>query len=710
MLRAWWTARTAKNDDRWDLAGRVAELESAHRANYPQPDILLVRRAYRIAEQMHRGQGRKSGEPYITHPIEVATILARLGLDSPTVAAALLHDTVEDTSYTLERLRADFGSEISVMVDGVTKLDKIHLGDAAEAETWRKLLVAAGQDIRVPIIKLADRLHNMRTLKFKSRPSQIRIANATKEVLIPLADRLGLYIIKRELEDLVLQTLEPELYGEITEYLADSSERNRQVSELIPRLRRTLRRFKVNAKLLDRPRHPYSVYREMEKSGSRKPHDPPRVVVVVNGKTTDCYAAMGAIHSLWQPKDSKFRDFVAAKKFNLYQSLHTTVMGPRDAPIDFLIRTDEMHRLAELGIVAQIRSHNGTERLWEQQLPWLRRLLEWQRGVVDSDVFLDSLRSDLADQEMLVFSREGKQVLIPKGSTPIDMAYAGGPEQGHRLVAAYVNGSLVCLTQTLHDGDLVDLVLSNGRAHGPSQEWLLSAKTPAAHLHINEWFDRQHRLRLEESELFGEYDPDLDPFAVDEETPPALLEGWDDIPTRVPEQAKGPLEPSSEGNRQAGTSADTSELPAAPSLAAPPSDNDRGAAPSGENPESHAPHSANDSKQGLSTQPGSAPDSAVWTSKTNRRKSRVSPSSATRRPAFVDIPAPRLEEEKHEGKALLWHEIMARGRGLATERPLAGVAASLGYPDVDALYLAMARLQEDPEKIATQLITTVDRY
>lgn len=684
MLRAWLSARTAKNDDRWDLAGRVTALEVAHRANYPHPDQLLLRRAYRIAEQMHRGQGRKSGEPYITHPIEVATILARLGLDSPTIAAALLHDTVEDTSYTLERLEADFSTEIAVMVDGVTKLDKIHLGDAAEAETWRKLLVAAGQDIRVPIIKLADRLHNMRTLKFKSRPSQIRIANATKDVLIPLADRLGLYIIKRELEDLILETLEPDLYSDITTYLADSSERNRQVSELIPQLRRTLRRFKVTAKLLDRPRHPYSVYREMEKSGNREPNDPPRVVVVVNGKTTDCYAAMGAIHSLWQPRDAKFRDFVAAKKFNLYQSLHTSVLGPDDAPIDFLIRTDEMHRLAELGIVAQIRNQNTTQRMWEQQLPWLRRLLEWQRGVVDSDLFLDSLRSDLADQEMLVFSREGKQVLIPKGSTPIDMAYASGPDQGHRLVAAYVNGSLACLTQTLHDGDLVDLVLTNGRTPGPSQEWLLSAKTPAAHLHINEWFDQLHRQRLEESQVFGDYNPDLDPFAMVEEEPPALLDEW--IPHEPIMDAPVTGERAIEGNNVATEDVLTVIAPAAAS----------------ENtvPEPRAPH------------PISAGNGANNQHSAPAKRSGNPRLLATHKEqnGFADIPAPRLEEEKHEGKALLWTQIMARGRGLSNERPLAGVAEALGYPDVDALYLAMARLQEDPEKIAAQLITTVDRY
>ncbi|WP_245681018.1 RelA/SpoT family protein [Glycomyces harbinensis] len=536
--------------------------------------MLLVRRAYRIAEQMHRGQARRSGEPYITHPIAVATILADLGVDTPTIAAGLLHDTVEDTSYSLEALRGDFGDEIAVMVDGVTKLDKIHLGSAAEAETFRKLVLTAGRDIRVMVIKLADRLHNMRTIKFKKRPSQIRIAEATKDVLIPLADRLGLYVIKRELEDIVLETLEPEVFQRIKEHLGSESDRGRQVAVIAPQVRRTLREFKVAARLLDRPRHPYSIFREMQKHPGTGPSDPPRLVIVVDGPPTDCYAALGAIHKLWKPMGGKFRDLIAAKKFNLYQSIHTAVAGPGGLPIEFLIRTKEMHETAEIGIVAGLRQ-SGTNPV-EVQLPWLQRLLDWQNEVADSGQFLDSLRCDLADQDILVFTGEGQQLLVPKASTPVDVAYCSGPSKGHRLIAAYVNGEIAQLSRPLRDGDSVELVLTTEQPYGPSKQWLDHAKTPEAQLHINDWFG-----------------------AVD------------DIDS-------------------------TGELPV--------------------------------------------------------------------------IPMQRFEDELKEGKNRLWRSLIARGRGLAGEQPLHGVASSLGYPDLDSLYLALAREKLDPDELAEKLITTVDRY
>nr|BFF26937.1 hypothetical protein GCM10025732_49020 [Glycomyces mayteni] len=274
------------------------------------------------------------------------------------------------------------------MVDGVTKLDKIHLGSAAEAETFRKLVLTAGRDIRVMIIKLADRLHNMRTIKFKKRPSQIRIAEATQDVLIPLADRLGLYVIKRELEDIVLETLQPEVFQRIKEHIGSDTDRKRQVEHIAPQVRRALRDFKVTARLLDRPRHPYSVYREMQKHPGTGPADPPRLVIVVDGPLTDCYAALGAIHRLWKPLGGKFRDLIAAKKFNLYQSIHTAVAGPGGLPIEFLIRTREMHETAEVGIVAGLRQTGGDQ--MEIQLPWLQRLLDWQNEVADSGQFLDS--------------------------------------------------------------------------------------------------------------------------------------------------------------------------------------------------------------------------------------------------------------------------------------------------------------------------------
>ncbi|MQM26453.1 HD domain-containing protein [Glycomyces sp. NEAU-7082] len=575
MLRALLSAtRTARPDDPWDLAGKVAQLEAAHRAHFAQPDMLLVRRAYRIAEQMHRGQARRSGEPYITHPIAVSTILADLGVDTPTIAAGLLHDTVEDTPYSLEALRGDFGDEIAVMVDGVTKLDKIHLGSAAEAETFRKLVLTAGRDIRVMIIKLADRLHNMRTIKFKKRPSQIRIAEATKDVLIPLADRLGLYVIKRELEDIVLETLEPEVFQRIKEHIGSDTDRKRQVEAIAPQVRRALREFKVAARLLDRPRHPYSVYREMQKHPGTGPADPPRMVIVVDGPATDCYAALGAIHKLWKPVGGKFRDLIAARKFNLYQSIHTAVIGPGGQSIEFLIRTREMHETAEVGIVAGLRQSGGDQ--MEIQLPWLQRLLDWQHEVADSGQFLDSLRCDLADQDILVFTGDGEQLTVPKASTPVDVAYCSGPSKGHRLIAAYVNGEIAPLSRPLRDGDTVELVLTAEQPYGPSKQWLEHAKTPEAQLHINDWF-----------------------AAADD------LDSTDELPV---------------------------------------------------------------------------------------------------------IPMQRFEDELKAGKNRLWRSLIARGRGLAGEQPLHGVASSLGYPDLDSLYLALAREKLDPDELAEKLITTVDRF
>ncbi|MFC4335637.1 RelA/SpoT family protein [Salininema proteolyticum] len=490
MFRSW--RSRGKNDDPWDLAGRMSRLLALHRSKHPKADLVQVQRAYRIAEQMHRGQNRRSGEPYITHPIEVSTILASLGVDTPTIAAGLLHDTVEDTSYSLEALTTDFGDDIAKLVDGVTKLDKLHLGDSAEAETFRKLILFASQDIRVLIIKVADRLHNMRTVQFKKRPSQIRIANATKDVLIPLADRLGLYVVKRELEDLVLRTLEPERFERIEKALADDTDRRRQVQALLPQVKRALKRFKVQARLYDRPRHPYSVHREMQKNPGTGPADPPRIVVVVEGDETECYAALGAIHSQWQPNLGKFRDLIAAKKFNLYQSLHTAVNGPEGAATEFLIRTRRMHEVAELGIVAELGARSDQS----GQLPWLSRLIDWQSEVSDSHVFLDSLRCDLADQDINVLVPKQGSVPILKGANAIDLAYSLHGGDGHRLIAAYINKRIAPLTQSLREGDTVDLVFTaENDPYGPSENWLEAARTAEARVYIRSWFQqREHVL------------------------------------------------------------------------------------------------------------------------------------------------------------------------------------------------------------------------
>ncbi|MGH8794633.1 MAG: RelA/SpoT family protein [Stackebrandtia sp.] len=483
-------SRSSPDDDPWGLLASVAELEAVHRAHYAGASIPLLRKSYRIAEQMHRGQSRKSGEPYITHPIAVATILAGLGLDTTTIAAALLHDTVEDTSYTLQRLRDDFGSDIALLVDGVTKLDKVYFGAAAEAETFRKLIVAAGRDVRVMVIKLADRLHNMRTIGVRSEASQVRIAEVTREVLIPLADRLGLYVIKRELEDIVLSTVDPAVFAEIDEYLKNNTERERCVNQAAGRLRVALRHSKVTAEIVNRPRHHYSVYREMAINPRRGPQDPPRVVLVVHGCLTDCYAALGAVHRLWQPLPGRFKDFIATPKFNLYQSLHTSVIGPGEEPMDVMIRTVDMHKTAEAGIAAHLGRDAADGDKSAQDLAWLHRLLDWQRDAIDPSRFLESLRCDLADQQILVFTTNGRQHMLPTAATPVDLAYCIGASEGDRLIGAYVNGRLAPLATPLSEGDLVETIAADADSGypGPSREWLLSAKTPQAQLLISQWF------------------------------------------------------------------------------------------------------------------------------------------------------------------------------------------------------------------------------
>nr|WP_144300592.1 HD domain-containing protein [Stackebrandtia nassauensis] len=481
--------RSTPDDDPWGLRARVDELETTHKGKHPAPVVPLLRKAYRIAEQMHRGQNRKSGEPYITHPIAVAQILADLGLDTTTIAAALLHDTVEDTSYTLQRLRDDFGGEVALLVDGVTKLDKVYFGEAAEAETFRKLIVAAGRDVRVMVIKLADRLHNMRTIGAKSPASQKRIAEATRDVLIPLADRLGLYVIKRELEDIVLSTVDTDVHKEIDDYLNGNTDRARQVGRAVVQLRESFKAAKIDAEIIDRPRHHYSVYREMAINPRRGPQDPPRVVLVIDGPVTDCYAALGEVHRLWRPLPGRFKDFIATPKFNLYQSLHTSVIGPEDEPMDVLIRSMAMHQTAELGIAAHL-ARESSRKNKSAELTWLHRLLDWQSDAIDPSRFLESLRCDLADEQILVFTTNGGQHILPIGATPVDLAYCISASDGDRLIGAYINGHLAPLADQLSEGDLVEPITADAASGypGPSKEWLLSAKTPQAQLLISQWF------------------------------------------------------------------------------------------------------------------------------------------------------------------------------------------------------------------------------
>jgi GTP pyrophosphokinase len=480
----------------------VDDLVRAHRSIHPSGDPNLLRRAYAIAEQMHRGQTRKSGDPYITHPLAVAQILADLGMDTITLVAALLHDTVEDTSYTLQALETDFGPEVTLLVDGVTKFDKVFYGEAAEAETIRKMIIAAGRDVRVLVIKLADRLHNMRTLDARSPASRARIARATRDVLVPLSDRLGIQALKRELEDCVLKALSPSGHALVADYVEHRGGWRDYLGRVISAVEVELDRARVDATVSPRPRHLYSIWKDTVAGSYREPHDLPRVVIVVDGPDTDCYAALGAMHGRWRPVPGRFKDFIASPKNNLYRSLHTTVTGPEDELLEVLIRTAPMHRDAEYGIVANFRypQHSRAGMAdQEEQLAWLRRVLDWEGAAADPAQFLATLRCDLAESQIIVFTSTGRPVLLPSEATPVDLAYTLGQSIGDRCVAAKLNGRLVALSSELADGDALEIITRPGQrdefdfddkapAPGPSREWLQFVKTPQARLHISRWF------------------------------------------------------------------------------------------------------------------------------------------------------------------------------------------------------------------------------
>ena len=468
----------------------IETLVRTHRGGYPRPDVPLVTRAFEVADRLHSGQVRRSGEPYISHPLAVTQILAELGMDPVTLAAALLHDTVEDTDYTLEELRADFGDEVTLLVDGVTKLDKVFFGEIAEAETIRKMIVTAGRDVRVLIIKLADRVHNMRTIQHKSRSSQLRIANATQDVLVPMADRLGIHVLKSELEDIVLRTVDPDMFLEIDKYLSGRTDDGGYLVDVIRTVSGALRRDRIDAEVIRRPRHHSSIYHEMTQGPLREPNDPPRVVIIVDGPDTDCYAALGTIHGLWRPVPGRFKDFIASPKFNLYQSLHTTVMGPGRQPIEVMIRTEQMNDTAEYGIIVRLR--NGTAPTdGQDRLDWLQSLLGWERDAHASAEFLDALRCDLSEDQVQVFTTAGDRVLLPAGATPVDLAYSMDPQTGDRLIGAYVNGRLARLSTVLEDGDAVEIITARADDYpGPSKEWLGFARSANARLAIGKWFHR----------------------------------------------------------------------------------------------------------------------------------------------------------------------------------------------------------------------------
>ncbi|MFG2821948.1 RelA/SpoT family protein [Kitasatospora sp. NPDC048365] len=485
----------------------IEPIVQAHRQHHPQADLALLSRAYRLAQESHRGQMRKSGEPFITHPLAVTMILAQLGADSTTLVASLLHDTVEDTDVTLAQVAEDFGPEVAYLVDGVTKLEKVDFGAAAEPETFRKMLVATGDDVRVMVIKLADRLHNMRTIRHMKPASQVRIAKVTRDVLIPLAERLGIQVVKAELEDIVFATLHPEEYAR-TGAVAAAHEAapDELLRPFAVELGRQLAEAGVAAEVTVRPRHCVSLHRVLLKrsaalreDGTEQgllPADFGRLLVVVE-ENADCYAVLGELHTCWTPLPGEFKDFVAAPKFNLYQSLHTAVALPGGEVVEVLVRTRRMHRVAETGVVALGDPHQHAaapeadpeDRTDPARPGWLSRFLEWQQETPDPDAFWSTLTADLSDDREITAVTEGGGTLqLPAGASCVDAAYLLGEETGHRCIGARVNGRLVALSTSLKDGDMLAVLTeSTGEPTGPAPEWLEYVRTPGARLAIERW-------------------------------------------------------------------------------------------------------------------------------------------------------------------------------------------------------------------------------
>ena len=466
------------------------------RATHPKADLAIIERAYAVAEQAHEGQLRKSGDPYITHPLAVATILAELGMTPDTLAAALLHDTVEDTAYSLTALTRDFGEEIAMLVDGVTKLDKVSYGEAAQAETVRKMVVAMARDIRVLVIKLADRLHNARTWRYVSEASAQRKARETLEIYAPLAHRLGMNTIKWELEDLSFATLYPKVYDEIVRLVAERAPaREEYLTGVREHVKADLAAARIKAVVTGRPKHYYSVYQKMIVRGRDfdEIYDLVALRVLVDS-VRDCYAVLGALHARWNPVPGRFKDYIAMPKFNMYQSLHTTVIGPEGKTVEMQIRTQEMHRRAEYGIAAHWKYKEGGEAPGKgDDMTWLRQLLDWQKESADPGEFLDSLRFDLHDTEVFVFTPKGDVLSLPAGATPVDFAYTVHTEVGHRCIGARVNGRLVPLESTLDNGDVVEIFVSKAETAHPSQDWLQFVKSPRARNKIRQWFAKERR-------------------------------------------------------------------------------------------------------------------------------------------------------------------------------------------------------------------------
>ena len=476
----------------------IADIIERVRSYQSESAVPVLEKAFATAVKAHDGQHRISGEDYIHHPLGVARILADLQIDADSIAAALLHDVVEDTTITLEQLEKEFGKEIAILVDGVTKLSRIEYKSKEEQqmENYRKMFLAMAKDIRVVLIKLADRLHNMRTLKPMAPEKQKRIARETLEIFAPLANRLGISNIKWELEDLSFRYLEPERYYELVDQVRQKrQEREAIIAEAMLVLRDKLQEVEIHAEIDGRPKHFYSIYKKMQKDRKElsEIYDLSAVRILVDS-VKDCYGALGIVHTLWKPIPNRFKDFIAVPKSNMYQSLHTTVIGTQGQPLEIQIRTYEMHRIAEVGIAAHWKYKEGTKgpnKGFDQKLSWMRQLLEWHQDLRDPHEFVESVKLDVFADEVFVFTPKGDVIDLPAGSVPLDFAYRVHTDVGHRCVGARVNGRMVPLETKLSNGDIVEVITS--KQGTPSRDWLNIVASPETRNKIRNWFKKEKR-------------------------------------------------------------------------------------------------------------------------------------------------------------------------------------------------------------------------
>lgn len=482
-----------------DIKATIDDIVAQIQSYQPDAPVELVKKAYNLAADAHNGQLRVSGENYITHPLGVAKILADLQIDATTISASLLHDVVEDTKVTLEDIEKQFSKEIAMLVDGVTKLNRMEYKSKEEQqlENYRKMFLAMAKDIRVVLIKLADRMHNMRTLKYMSAHKQREIAQETLEIFAPLAHRLGIFSIKWELEDLAFRFLEPDQYYQLVEKVKQKrQEREAMVSESIRTLSERLKTVGIRADIQGRPKHFYSIFKKMQKDKKdlSEIYDLSAVRVLVD-TIKDCYGALGIVHTLWKPLPGRFKDYIAMPKSNMYQSLHTTVIGMEGQPLEIQIRTIEMHRTSEYGIAAHWRYKEGTkgaDRDFDQKLSWLRQLLEWQQELRDPREFMEALKLDVFADEVFVFTPKGDVVDLPAGSVPIDFAYRIHTDVGHRCVGARVNAKIVPLEHKLTNGDIVEIITTK-QSNGPSRDWLNIVGSSETRNKIRQWFKKEKR-------------------------------------------------------------------------------------------------------------------------------------------------------------------------------------------------------------------------